>query len=400
MGETGGAEEMVGWPVAGGKDGIGRGGGVAHGKGDVVARDGGAGQLFQDTELDFMGLEGEEAVEAGGEAGGGFGGEAGDEVGVDEGMGIGAQEAEVVGGEIEVLGAADGIEDGGVERLDADFELEGARGEAREDGAKFGGEAVGEHFEVEEKAGEGGDAVEEKREDFDGAGDVEVEGAVAELELAGAAGEEAVECGEERGEGEEADGRIDGGDAIVAAHGAAAGRFDVEGAVGEVGVGIFVVGELDEGKVGERRGNGPGEVRARAGRRREKDVAAEGGEGEVPFAEEEEVGVGRGGAGDFGAAEDDEQIGEARAEQGEKSGDEGGVPDVDAEAEDAGIKGGDGLGDFGGGLLDGEFGEGGLGAEDAHIGEEAAGAEGGVAVARVDGGEEDGRMGWHGGIEP
>jgi hypothetical protein len=49
-------------------------------------------------------------------------------------------------------------------------------------------------------------AFEEERQDFDGAGDVEIERAVAELELARAAGEQLVERGEQGGHGEEADG--------------------------------------------------------------------------------------------------------------------------------------------------------------------------------------------------
>ena len=92
---------------------------------------------------------------------------------------------------------------------------------------------------------------------------------------------------------------------------------------------------------------------------------------------------------DFGAAEDDFQVGKLLAEEGEEFGDAGGVPDVDAEAEDVRVAGGDGVGNFGGGLLEGEFEELGLGAEVAHVGEEIARAEGGVAVPRVDGGEED-----------
>ena len=140
---------------------------------------------------------------------------------------------------------------------------------------------------MEEEAGVGGESIEEEGEDFDGAGDVEVEGAVAEFELAGAAREEAVEGGEEGGEGEEADGGVVGGDAVVAAHGAAARGFDVEQAVGEVGVGVFVVGELDRRKIGRRvTANGRGWTQM--GRREE--IAAEGGEGEVAFAGDSKVG--------------------------------------------------------------------------------------------------------------
>ena len=210
-----------------------------------MAGDGGAREFFQDAELDFVGVEGDEAVEAGGEALGRFAGKSGDEVGVEKGVGAGTEKVNVVGGAVEILRTADGVEDGGIEGLKPDFELEGAGGEEGKDFAQLGGEAVGEHFEVKEEAGMGGEALEEEGENFDGAGDVEVEGAIAEFELAGAAGEKLVEGGEQGGHGEEADGGVVGGDAVVASHGAAAGGFDVEEAVGEIGVGVFGVGEVD-----------------------------------------------------------------------------------------------------------------------------------------------------------
>ena len=215
-----------------------------------MAGDGRAGEFLQDAKLDFVGAEGDEAVEAGGEAFGCFAGEPRDEIDVEEGVGVLAQEAEVVRGAFEVLRAADGFKDLRIERLQADFELEGAGRKAREDFAQFGGKAVGQHFEVEEEAGELRQAFKKEGKDFDGAGDVEIERAVAELELPRAASEKLVERGEQGGHGEEADGRIVGRDAVIAAHGAAARGFDVEQAVGEIGVGVFVVGELERGEIG------------------------------------------------------------------------------------------------------------------------------------------------------
>ena len=133
VGEAGGAQEVLGGPVAGGEDFVGGRGTIAHGVGVVVAGDGRPGEFFQDAELDFVGVEGDEAVEAGCKTFGSFAGESGDEVGVEEGVGVGAEEAEVVGGAVEILRAADGVEDGGGEGLEADFELKGAGREARKD---------------------------------------------------------------------------------------------------------------------------------------------------------------------------------------------------------------------------------------------------------------------------
>ena len=72
---------------------------------------------------------------------------------------------------------------------------------------------------------------------------------------------------------------------------------------------------------------------------------------------------------DFGAAEDDLYFRRFVPEEGEQFGHVHGVPDVDAEAEDLRVAGGDGVGDFGGGLLDREFGEICLWAQLAHVGQ-------------------------------
>jgi len=91
----------------------------------------------------------------------------------------------------------------------------------------------------------------------------------------------------------------------------------------------------------------------------------------------------------FGSAEDDGDFGAQAADDADDLLGDSGVPDVDAEAEDAGW-GLDQLGgDFEGGLLEVELADGGAGAEFAEVGGEAAEAEGRVGVAGVDGSEED-----------
>lgn len=130
---------------------------------------------------------------------------------------------------------------------------------------------------------------------------------------------------------------------------------------------------------------------------------AEGGEGEITFADDLEIktAVSRQGRQarkgkrnrvgcQFRPAEDDVQPGQLLAEKGEEFGDAGRVPDVDAEGKDAGIAGGDIGGDIGGGLLEGELGERCLRPQVAHVGQQVPRAERGVAVAGVDGGDENG----------
>ena len=94
---------------------------------------------------------------------------------------------------------------------------------------------------------------------------------------------------------------------------------------------------------------------------------------------------------DFGPAEDDFGLRQLLTQKRQEFGHARGIPDVDAEAEDSGISHGNGVGDIYDRLLEREFGQFRLPAQIAHVGEEAAGTHGGVAVPRVDGGEEDGR---------
>lgn len=95
----------------------------------VVSADGGTAEAFEDADLDFVGLKGEEVVEALGEALEGFSGQAEDEVGVEVGAGFLSQEAEVFFRALVVLSSSDSFCDLWIESLDPDFELEGSRGE-------------------------------------------------------------------------------------------------------------------------------------------------------------------------------------------------------------------------------------------------------------------------------
>lgn len=253
------------------------------------------------------------------------------------------------------------------------------------------GEAVGDHFEVEEHAGLV--AFEEEFEELEAEGDAEVEGAVDEFEFFDATVEEVLEGGEEAVEGEAVEVLVEGGEAEFAGEGAAAGGFDVDDAVGDVFVGVEVVGEGDEVGVGGRGGD-----EAFGGRGSGEEVAAKLGEGEVGFAGEDVVGGLADGlvvdfVADFGAAEDDEEVGAEAAEEEDGFGDEGDVPDVDAEACDAGVVAEDVFGEVEGSDAKVAFEEGGLILEVAEVGKEVAEPEGGMAIAGVDRGEDDGGHG-------
>src|SRR5262245_5375323 len=72
-------------------------GAVDHAPLGVVADDGGAAEALEDADLDLLGVEGDESVEAGGEGVEVLAGEADDQVSVDVDAGVVAEEMEVLG---------------------------------------------------------------------------------------------------------------------------------------------------------------------------------------------------------------------------------------------------------------------------------------------------------------
>ena len=174
---------------------VGRVGTIDHLVLGVVADDGGAAEALEEADLDFLGAERKQAIEACGEGLEVFAGEAGDEVGVDVNAGLVAQEFEVVFDALRVLPAANALADFGVEALDADFELQCAGGELFDQVAQAVGETVGDHLEMEEEIGLV--ALPEEFEDGAAEVEIEIESAIDELEAAQAAVEEALQCGDE-----------------------------------------------------------------------------------------------------------------------------------------------------------------------------------------------------------
>ncbi len=137
-GERGGLEDFVG--------GIG----VVECAGVLLRGELGAGEAFELVDLELSrAAGGEELVEVVGEVVDCLAGESVDEVGMDVGTGVVGEPCGVGERGGGVGGTADGLGDGGVEGLEADFEVEltfGVGGEALFEGV---GEVVGVEFEVE-----------------------------------------------------------------------------------------------------------------------------------------------------------------------------------------------------------------------------------------------------------
>ena len=172
----------------------------------IVPDDGRAAETFEDADLDFLRIEGDETIESGGKIFDAFAGQANDEVGVDMNACLLAQEMEIVLEAGVILATFDERADGFVERLNANFELQRAGRKTGNHFAQRGGQAVGDHFEVVKMAG----LVALKKEFKDGfAGrDVEVESAVHELELLNPALKQAREMIKQAGQGELAYGDV------------------------------------------------------------------------------------------------------------------------------------------------------------------------------------------------
>lgn len=230
----------------------------------------------------------------------------------------------------------------------------------------------------------------EEAEDGAADGQVQVEGAIDELELAGAAVEQALETGEEGFERELAHRDVERREAELAGERATSGGLDIEHAVGEVVVVVVGVRELEPGQVGD---GGVEDARRRWGGGLEQGPA-EVGEREVGFAGDGVIREGDdflalGFVADLGAAEDDAEFGSEAFEQGDDLEGWADVPDVDAESEDTGLLGEQGFDDFERGLFDLEFGDGGARLEIAEVGEQVAQAERGVDEFGVERAEQD-----------
>jgi hypothetical protein len=159
--------------------------------------------------------------------------------------------------------------------------------------------------------------------------------------------------------------------------------------MGDVVVGVEVVRQAEPVQVGQGRVD-----QFKVGAIVIEDVVAEAGEGEVGFAGDDVIGELNDGlegrfVGDFGSAQDDEEIWAKTFEECDELRGGRDVPDVDAEAEDTRIGLQDAFGDIERALLEIELEELRLRLEGTEVSEEIAQAEGGVDVFGVEGGEND-----------
>ncbi|GIX50325.1 MAG: hypothetical protein KatS3mg132_519 [Limisphaera sp.] len=221
-----------------------------------------------------------------------------------------------------------------------------------------------------------------------GNAEVQVEGAVDELEMAGAAVHEPLQCRQEGLKREGPDRDVEGRKAEFTGERAAAGRLDVKDAVGQVLVGVFLVGEGDLVKGGQGRGQ---DVR---GALAVEQVTGEPWERQVGLATDDVVGPLRKGllfgfVAHLGSAKDDLDGGPEGFKELHNLGGQGGVPDVDADADDAGPVFEDGLHNVHGPAVQVELQQDGAVAQIPQVGLQIAQTEGRVNVLGVERGQDD-----------
>src|ERR1051325_8718178 len=165
----------------------------------VMANDGCPAQAFEYADLDFLGGQGDETIEASGKALERFARKTSDEVGVYVDSGLVAQKMEVFLEALIILAAVDELADCFVESLDADLELQGGGREFRNDFTQCVWQAIGDHFEVKEMTG----LIPFEKEFKNGFadGDVQIESAIDEFEMFDATVEKALQGLEQAREG-------------------------------------------------------------------------------------------------------------------------------------------------------------------------------------------------------
>jgi hypothetical protein len=290
----------------------------------------------------------------------------------------------------------------GVEGLDADFQLQHAGREAGDHGFQAVRQVIGDDLEMQEEVGR--QAVEEELQDGQRAVDLQVEGAVDELEVARPAPVEPVQRGEEAGLLEGPGGLIQRTEAELALERAAARGFDVEQAVRQIVVGEFGVGQLDFFQRGLLAGD-HFHQRLRA----VQQGAAQFGEADVAPAGDQVVGEADDFlifpfVADFRPAENDVQRRPGGFELANQFGGRRDVPDIDAEADDLRLAverfaefGQDCRDDFRHRPGNGEFAQDGaltqaVPAVPVEVGQQVAQAERGVDVTGVEGAEDNGSL--------
>src|SRR5581483_10670418 len=294
-------------------------------------------------------------------------GQADDEVGVDVNAGVLAEKVEIVSQPLVILAAADEFGDARIESLDADFKLKRAGRKTGDDFAQRLGQAVGDHLEMHEKPGR--IAVQKELQQRFAHAEIQVERAIHEFELP--------------------DGDIERRKTELARERAAAGSFHVNDPMRDI---ALVVQRIRRGQSCEIGDIGGDDFCGRTITGEQN--AANLGEFQVGFAGDDVVRLLRdllpvGFVAHLGPAEDDDDLGAQAFEDGDDLRGGGGIPDVNAEANDARVFREKLLDDFDGSLMNVEFEEGGAGPEFIEIGQEITQTEGGVNVFCVECGQDN-----------
>ena len=292
-------------------------------------------QPLQDTQLDLVGTDRRQAVEAGGEALDGFARQPGDQVDMEVRARLGQQPGQVLLGAPIVLSAADQCLDLRVPGLDADLELQAAGRKARDQLAQRRRQMVGHQLEVREHrvVGRRLDPFQEKAQDRRAGVRLQVEGAVDESEVPGAPRVQGVERLQHPGQRERPGGLVERRQAELAFERTAARGFQVEMAFAQVAIAVLVIGQGD-----------CVEVRAVAGdhlhqrSRSVEQLAGQSGESLLGCAGDDVIGqradrLRPGLVAHLGPAQHDRHLGRDPAQHLDQPGGLLDVPDVDPEAD-------------------------------------------------------------------
>ncbi len=363
--------------------------------GSGVARDRRTAQALEDAELDLVRAQRHQAVETGGKARHVLAGQAGDQVHVQVGPALGAQPAQVVLGARVVLPPCDQLLDGRIEGLDADLELQRAGRKLRDRRLQPRRQVVGNQLEVQERriVRTRLQPIEKELQDAHRGLDLEVEGAVDELEAARAAPPQRIERLQERLQRKRPGGRVQGRQAELALERAAARGLHVEVALRQVGRAELAVGQR---QVGQRRLHAGMHLHQRP--RPVQDLPRQRREAHLAPAGDRVVGGAADGllldlVADFRAAEHHRHLRRALLEQPHHRLGLAHIPDVHPEADDARRQREQPLHHLRRRRAQSELGNLAGFAQLAQVGAQAAQAKRGVRVAGVEGGEDDGGHG-------
>jgi hypothetical protein len=193
------------------------------------------------------------------------------------------QESQIVGQLRDVLATRNAAGHGVVERLNADFELNRALRKCRDEFAQSLRKTVRNHLEVQEQAGS--HSFEEEAKNRRCHAEIQIEGAIDELERSGSSVEESLHRREKALDVERPHRNLERRQAELAFEGAPARRFHIDDPLRDVRVRVEVVGQRDLGQIRNGRFDHP-----RRRRSAFEDLTHKSGKREVRFPGHDVVG--------------------------------------------------------------------------------------------------------------